>query len=155
MRCCFAPFPKAMGVVALPPSPKWHAWLFCPLLPSGHDGCCVVFLSFWVRFGFIQRPWEVLGSSIWLLGLPWGVLGADFCSSGVLGGVLGRSLGVPGGSLGDPGASLVGPWGLLGVPGKLLGGPGSSLGCPQGASGGPWAVPRVPPEVPLSVIGTL
>ena len=87
--------------------------LTCIGSPHSNCSCCVVFLSFWVRFGFIQRPWGVLGSSIWLLGLPWGVLGADFCSSGVLGGVLGRSLGVPGGSLGDPGAPLVDPWGSL------------------------------------------
>ena len=54
--CCCAPFSQVACVVVLPPSPQ------------GHDGCCVVFRSFWVCFGFIERRWEVLGSSIWLLG---------------------------------------------------------------------------------------
>ena len=104
MRGCFAPFPKHICVFVLPPSPQ------------GHDGCCVVFTSFWVRFGFIERPREVLGSSISLLGPPGEVLGAHF-----------RSLGIPGTSSGGSRA-------ISGRPGKVLGGswgaPGGSLGSP-------------------------
>ena len=154
MRCCFAPFPKVMCVVVLPPSPKWHAWLFCPL-PHRHMMAVMLFLA---RFGLIGRPWEVLGSSISLLGHPWGVPGGSFSLLGraweVLGGssgdlwasreapwmFLGRPWWVPGGSWGSQGGS----WGTLGSPRLSPGRSWRDLGGPQGAPGGVFERQRRP-----------
>ena len=156
-------------VVVLPPSPKRCALLFCPLLPSGIRGCFPPFsqmdmmaaVLFFFRSGSVLASLSVSGrssgaqfSSLGSPGGSWGLIFTPWGSRGRPWGFLGRSLGVPGGSLGYPGALLVDLWGLLEVPGKFLGGPGGSPGCAQGASGGPWAVPRVPPEMPLSVTGS-